>query len=324
MSGPTPPVVPFAAWCEQRRLGGTVTDWQFVATGWESEIWGLTIGGRRLVLREYHGAGGEAKSHAEHRALVALAACGYPVPEVVAVEHDPRHLGRAFILMERIDGPLLAERPGRGAAELGVLQARLHGLDPARLVELGAEGHSDAASVVGDQVHAWSRVITDLKISGFESAMEFLAGAAATVSDGHPGMAHWDVHPWNVIDDPRRGPRVIDWTSAEITDTRFDLAAALVLWISNRMPQARSEHLDAYRGAGGHRVDHLEFFEAAAALRRLFATVVGLRRGPELLGMRSDARQEILDHVPGLVAVYRRWREVGGPAIPDAESALGV
>lgn len=312
----------FEAWCRVQGFPSAITGWESVAAGWESEIWGFTLGDRRLVLREYHGAEGPAKAEVEGRVLRALATSGYPVPEVIALETDPQHLGLPFIVMERIDGPLLADRPGWGASDLGGLQARLHQLDPQTLLTDGVMGHLDPPRQIAVLLQEWRAVIASTGLNGFEAAMEFVDVAAGSVPPGKPGLVHWDLHPWNVIDSPVRGPVVIDWTSATITDVRLDLAASMILWVSSRIPEAAVIHLEAYRSAAGEPVEHLEFFEALAAIRRLFAGVVSLRLGPEAMGMRRDAVADVRAHLPGLAAVYRRWREVGGPAVPIVDEIM--
>lgn len=311
----------FEVWCRTQGLLDAINGWESVAAGWESEIWGFTLGDRRLVLREYHGADGPSKAEVESRALLALAKAGYPVPELIALETDAQHLGLPFIVLERIDGPLLANRPGWGAAELGRLQARLHVLDPRSLLADGVMGHLDPQRQVARLLGEWREVITSTGLAGFGAAMDFAAAAAPTVPPGRPGLVHWDLHPWNVIDSPVAGPVVIDWTAATINDVRLDLAASMILWISNRLPEAGAIHLEAYRTAVGEPVEHLEFFEALAAMRRLFSGVVSLRLGPEALGMRSTAA--IGAHLPGLAAVYQRWREVGGPAVAIVDEVIG-
>ena len=102
-------------------------------------------------------------------------------------------------------------------------------------------------------------------------------------------MAHWDLHPWNVIDERARCPVVIDWTATTVTDTWFDLGAPLILWGSNGLPDGRTAHFDAYRTEAGDPIEDLDFYEAMAAMRRLFGGVVALLRGPQALGMRSAA-----------------------------------
>ena len=313
----------FEAWCRTQGLLDAVNGWELVAAGWESEIWGFTLGDRRLVLREYHGADGPTKAEVESRALLALTRAGYPVPEVIALETDPRHLGRPFIVMERIDGPLLADRPGWGAAELGRLQARLHALDPRDLLAHGVMGHLDPPRQVAGLLGEWRAVIASTRLAGFDAAIDFAAAAARNVPPGRPGLVHWDLHPWNVIDAPVAGPVVIDWTAATINDVRLDLAASMILWISNRLPEAGAIHLEAYRAAAGEPVEQLEFFEALAAIRRLVSGVVSLRLGPEALGMRSAAAAAVSAHLPGLAAVYQRWREVGGPAVALVDEVIG-
>ena len=94
---------------------------QLIASGRDSDVFGYADG---LVLRRYRDG---RSAEGEAATLRAVADLGYPVPVV----HDA---AGPDIVMERVDGPTLAEAlvaglsPDEGGALLADLHDRLHGL----------------------------------------------------------------------------------------------------------------------------------------------------------------------------------------------------
>jgi len=82
---------------------------------------------------------------------------------------------------------------------------------------------------------------------------------------------------------------VIDWTQAEISDARFDLAWTLVVVGTQQSTKWRDFILKEYERLRGTCVERLAYFEVAACIKRLGFVFVALSRGPEELGMRADA-----------------------------------
>jgi aminoglycoside phosphotransferase (APT) family kinase protein len=41
-------------------------------------------------------------------------------------------------------------------------------------------------------------------------------------------IVHWDFHPWNILVRPDGKAFVIDWTTSEVTNYRFDLGWSLL------------------------------------------------------------------------------------------------
>jgi aminoglycoside phosphotransferase (APT) family kinase protein len=114
---------------------------------------------------------------------------------------------------------------------------------------------------------------------------------------------------------------VIDWTQYAVSDPRLDLSWTLLLVDSSDRTDWSDAILAAYEAKRGRQSD-LEVFAVAAAAKRLFASFVALTAGPEALGMRADAAEEIRAHLPALARVYRTLLEGCDIAIPEVESLL--
>src|SRR5690606_38132611 len=102
-------------------------------------------------------------------------------------------------------------------------------------------------------------------------------------------MIHWDFHPANVLFDPPDHYTVIDWTQAEIGDPRFDLAWTLLLAGTQASWEAAGRIQAGTIAQGGEVGPELDFFMAAACLKRLYSVLISLAKGAETLGMRPSA-----------------------------------
>ncbi|MGI9018450.1 MAG: phosphotransferase [Euzebya sp.] len=110
---------------------------------------------------------------------------GYPVPTV----HDA---GEGFLVMDRIDGPMMMDRVGKPpfpVISYGRILADLH----QRLHQIPAPQWLGQAPLPGDRV------------------------------------VHRDLHPMNVLISPQ-GPMVIDWSNASAGDPAFDVADTWLLF----------------------------------------------------------------------------------------------
>ena len=116
----------------------------------------------------------------------------------VPVVHELR-AGGTEIVMDRIDGPIMMD----------AMLKRLWTLPTAAatLADLHDRLHAIAAP-------DWMRQLRD----------------------GGNQIVHLDLHPLNVILNPKRGPVVIDWANASRGDGLFDVAATYVLLTCPRVP----------------------------------------------------------------------------------------
>lgn len=320
----------------QRYLGPTylVRDLTNLSMGWESDVYGFTLENAATghaaprVLRLYFGQHAAYTAGREAAALRLLRQAGYPVPEVYTVEGGTAELGRPFMIMQRVRGELLwpvmqksdAREADQHMARFCRLLVQLHTLDWAAwpAAELARLPRRDVAG----QVAFLGNYLVDYPLEGFDAAMAWLAARQGTVTPVPLALLHWDFHPANVLFAPPDSYSVIDWTQAEICDPRFDLAWTLVLVGSQASWDAAAAILTGYAAQGGATEPDLDYFVAAACLKRLFSVLVSLGHGAESLGMRPNAEAIMAGQLGRIAQVYQRWLEITGVRIAEADRRL--
>ena len=173
---------------------------KLLASGRDGDIFEYAPG---LVLRKTRD--GRSIAH-EARTMQYVADQGYPVPRVEEVRADGTE-----IVMERVDGPIMADAMVRPPWKLG--------------------DHLRVLADLHDQLH---------EIPG----PDWLAA----MPGGGDRLLHMDLHPLNVIMSPR-GPIVIDWPNARCGDPMADVALTYALIRCGRIPLPRpaAAVLDALR-----------------------------------------------------------------------------
>ena len=185
----------------------------------------LTAGDRRYALRTKPGRAADLLPSAhqierEFRVLAALDGTGVPVPRVHVLCTDEDVIGRAFYVMDFVDGrvfqdPRLPELSNaeRGAlfADMNRVLARLHGLD---YQALGLGDFGKPGDYLARQIARWSKQYRASETEPIE-AMDRLIGWLPTCIP--PGEAttlvHGDFRLDNLVIDARE-PKVVgvlDW-----------------------------------------------------------------------------------------------------------------
>jgi aminoglycoside phosphotransferase (APT) family kinase protein len=204
-----------------------VTDIQRLPGGASRECWGAaaqTADGaeHRLILLRDPGVSERQRDVAvEAAAMVAARAGGVPAPELY--DHGAEALGRAYLLMERLDGETIprrllrddayaAVRP-RLARRLGEVLARIHRVDPDRVPGLP---RVDALSEVNGLYEDFAEPRPALEIG-----LRWLARYRPPPSAD--ALVHGDFRTGNLIvgTDGLRG--VLDWELAHRGDPALDL-----------------------------------------------------------------------------------------------------
>jgi aminoglycoside phosphotransferase (APT) family kinase protein len=304
-----------------------------ISNGWESDVYAFdapqwVAGGR--VLRLYFGVNAGATALHEYRSLDLLARAGYPVPRVDLAEPSTQLLGRAFLIMERVEGQSLGVRwrdpdpvvREHERARFCALLAQLHTLEWQHLA--GAE-HVPSLTLA-QQIASWEAYGTQFPSESLRRAIAWLYEASQAVVPQPPGLVHWDFHPENILVDSDGRAQVIDWTQFQATDTRFDLAWTLVLLASERdweTSQAVRAGYAAQRGWDAARVqDDLRFFEAAACGKRLLSVLISLTSGADAVGMRPGAEAVIRSRLARIAIVYQRWLALTETPLPEVAEML--
>jgi aminoglycoside phosphotransferase (APT) family kinase protein len=160
-----------------------------IATGRDGDIYEF---GQGLVLRKTR----DGRSvESEARVMRYAAEHGYPVPKVGEVR-----VGGTELIMERVDGPMMADVIARQPWKLRQYASMLADLQ--------------------DQLHEIP-------------APDWLP----RLPDGGDRLVHLDLHPLNVML-AARGPVVIDWTNAAAGEALTDAAMTYVLLTCPRMEAA--------------------------------------------------------------------------------------
>ena len=316
-----------------------VSDLVSLSVGWESDVYGFRAAwnsqgephDEALVLRVYPGVDAVWKSAREFEAMQMLYRAGYPVPRVDLLEREQSPFGKPFMIMQRAAGSGMWERLFHSAADnqhhlmdlFCGLFARLHAVEWRKYLPDSAErGADESHNSVERTLSRWMPHLNNLPIPGFHANFQWLEEHQHLVQPGPAVPAHWDFHPENVLLDNDGDAVVIDWTSFELTDYRFDLAWTLLLIGSHEGMQWREVILRNYERLSGRKVEGLEYFDAACALRRLFSVVASVIYGPEKLGMRPGAQDIMRRQAPALRKVYNLLQERTGLPIVEVEQFL--
>lgn len=313
-----------------------IFDISLINAGWESDIYtfDLIVGDhppQALILRIYPGMDSVEKSEREYSNLNKLNQIGFPVPEAYILEQDRSHLGNPFIIIERIPGKMLWEvlfsSQEEGQLELidsfSRLFVQLHNLD----FELFKENHlinvdQEPGSLISTQINLWYTYFKTLPIPEFLPLLDWLAENSQGIQGSKTAILHWDFHPGNVILRPDKSMVVIDWTSLQVSDPRFDLAWTLMLITAYEGEKWREPFLEAYERHVGEKVDQLEFFDVAACTRRLFSIAASIAAGAEHMGMRPGAEKIMKKQIAPAQTVYDQLLKLTGIRLPVIEDWL--
>jgi aminoglycoside phosphotransferase (APT) family kinase protein len=319
--------------------GIDVTTFSRIGQGSENEVYSFRLGyeeaGEKteedLILRIYPGDGGDEKSNKEFSTMKYLHSVDYPVPQMKFRESDPSVLGKPFVVMEKVPGPLMGDiffessrQKRRKLLDLFCrMFVRLHRLDWRAFVQGAPLGRAqDPHLAMLDKISQVQEVFHSLDKTEFDPVFDWLRRQSASLEFDDPSLIHWDYHPWNIIMRDDATACVIDWTQAEVLDFRFDLGWTLVLVSTHAHPWLARAVLRRYEQIAGARVRSIGYFEVAACLKRLFAASAFLTHGPERIGMRPGAEVVLKDHAPPLRRVYAMLRRKTQISIPEVETFL--
>jgi aminoglycoside phosphotransferase (APT) family kinase protein len=220
-----------------------ITGIQRLPGGASRESWGVQArmadgAERRLILLRDPGRSDRDRDVAvEAAAMVAARAVGVPAPELYDHGEEALGPGRAYLLMERLDGETIprrllrddayaAVRPGL-ARRLGEILARIHRVDPDSVPGLP---RVDALS----QVIGLYEVFAEPR-PALEIGLRWLA--AHQPAPSADGLVHGDFRTGNLIVDQDGLRGVLDWELAYRGDPMHDLG-----WLCTKAWRFGSAH----------------------------------------------------------------------------------
>jgi aminoglycoside phosphotransferase (APT) family kinase protein len=224
-------------------ISGPLTIEQFKG-GQSNPTYLISGGGRRHVLRAKPGPAAKLlpSAHAverEFRVITALGAAGIPVPRTYCLCEDESVIGRAFYVMEYVEGRVLWDQslpgmtlPERAAIydEMNRVIAALHRVDHAGvgLSDFGRPGNYFAR-----QIGRWSRQYRASETERIGAMDALIAWLPENVPPGDAtAVVHGDFRMDNLIFHPRE-PRilaVLDWELSTLGDPLADFSYHCMSW----------------------------------------------------------------------------------------------
>jgi aminoglycoside phosphotransferase (APT) family kinase protein len=161
-----------------------------------------------------------------------------------------------------------------------------------------------------------------MPLPGFLAGFHWLEEHQHDVLSTSAAPVHWDFHPENILIKENDEAVVIDWTSLDLTDYRFDLGWTLLLITTYEGARWRNILLNEYERQAGHKVEGMAYFDAVSSFRRLISVVGSLLLGADRFGMRPGAEEIMRRQSAPLKRVYRQFQAITGQKIPEVENFL--
>ncbi|MFT3821502.1 MAG: phosphotransferase [Rubrivivax sp.] len=257
-------------------FAGPLTVQQFKG-GQSNPTYQLVTPGARYVMRSKPGPAARLlpSAHAierEFRVMSALALTEVPVPRMHLLCEDEAVIGRAFYVMECVNGRVLWDPalPGLGRDERGAIYdemnrvvAALHSVD---LRAVGLADYGKPGSYFERQIGRWSKqylASATERIEAMERLIEWLPAhlPASARDDGQASVVHGDYRLDNLIFHPTE-PRIVavlDWELSTIGHPLADFSYHCMAW-----------HIPAgeFRGMAGADLGVLGIPDEAAYIQR--------------------------------------------------------
>lgn len=234
-----------AAWlaAHVEGFGGPLSVEQFKG-GQSNPTFKLVTPARAYVMRSKPGPVAKLlpSAHAierEYRVLAALASTEVPVPQVHALCEDESVIGRAFYVMEHVEGRVLWEQslPGMDQAERGAVYdemnrviAALHSVD---FAAIGLSDYGKPGNYFARQIGRWSRQYQASETETIEAMDRLIEWLPAHVPAGDDTtIVHGDYRLDNLIFDARQ-PRIraiLDWELSTLGHPLADFSYHCMAW----------------------------------------------------------------------------------------------
>jgi aminoglycoside phosphotransferase (APT) family kinase protein len=223
--------------------GGELSVEQFKG-GQSNPTFKLTAGSQHYVLRTKPGPAAKLlpSAHAidrEYRVMDALHRAGFPAARQVALCLDEAVIGRAFFIMDYVEGRVLWDQslPGmtreeRGAIydELNRVIAQLHTLDPAKI---GLADYGKPGNYFARQVERWTKQYQASATEPIEAMDRLIEWLPRHIPPGdQTSIVHGDYRLDNMIFHPTE-PRilaVLDWELSTLGHPAADFSYHCLSW----------------------------------------------------------------------------------------------
>lgn len=224
-------------------LSGPLAIEQFKG-GQSNPTYRLSAGGRRYVLRAKPGPAAKLlpSAHAvdrEFRVISALRQAGIPVPQTYCLCEDESVIGRAFFVMECVEGRVLWDQslPGLSSGERAAMYdemnrviAALHSVD---FAAIGLADYGKPGNYFARQIGRWSKQYRASETEPNEAMDNLIAWLPGNIPAGEEiSVVHGDYRMDNLIFHPTE-PRILailDWELSTLGHPLADFSYHCMSW----------------------------------------------------------------------------------------------
>ena len=274
--------------------------------GQSNPTYRLSAGGKHYAMRAKPGPAAKLlpSAHAverEYRVISALGNTDIPVPRTYALCEDEDVIGRAFYIMDCVEGRVLWDPalpgmtlPERGAIydEMNRVIAALHGVDYAAI---GLADYGKPGNYFARQIGRWSKQYQASETEKIEAMDNLIAWLPNNIPVGdETAIVHGDYRLDNLIFHPTE-PRILailDWELSTLGHPLADISYHCMGW---RIPPGQfrgiggldlaalgipgeKEYVAAYcRRTGRERIDNWDFY-LAYNMFRIAAILQGIKK----------------------------------------------
>ena len=313
-----------------------ITTAENISTGWEGDLLSLTLdyteGQTRrtedAILKLYYGQEGPDKAEKEWYCLQRMNEISYPVPRPLFAAPHVSPFKQPAVAMEKIRGQTASHVFEHSDHEMKqALMARccqlyiaLHTLDWVPLVPPSEQHRAEDVipSWLADAQSKSNRQLPDV----FDPVLDWLQKQSKDVPCPRLSITHGDFHLNNILVREDGTLFVIDWTGANVTDYRFDLAWTLMLMRTHGETDQATMMQAAYYRLADHPPEHMAFFESMACFKRLFEIAVALHSGTAAMSMKPGAEEEMKQKAHRIKAVYELLQQHITTPLPYIEELI--
>ncbi|MBE0624071.1 MAG: phosphotransferase [Burkholderiales bacterium] len=274
--------------------------------GQSNPTYRLSAGGKRYVMRAKPGPAAKLlpSAHAvdrEFRVISALGKTDIPVPRTYALCEDEGVIGRAFYIMDYVEGRVLWDQslPGMSMAERAAIYgemnrviAALHNVDYAAI---GLAGFGKPGNYFARQIGRWSKQYQASETEKLEAMDNLIAWLPNNIPAGdETAIVHGDYRMDNLLFHPTE-PRVLailDWELSTLGHPLADFSYHCMSWrippgqfrgiagldlAALGIPLEQDYVADYCRRTGRERIDNWDFY-LAYNMFRIAAILQGIKK----------------------------------------------
>ena len=314
-------------------LNTKILDLNEISAGWETELYSFEmrysendgIKKKKLVIRMYPGDSAERKLTNEFFIYKNLSKQNYPVPKIHYMSIEKQYVGKPFLIMDWIPGGTLDQKLSSQPEETFRLFCQLfvdlHKLDWKPFLR-NQNLEKNVVSSIDIYLDSLENRVKQHKLTELKPILTWLRGQRNRIKNEYLALGHFDFHTFNILLNEKGEPYVIDWPSARVSDFRFDLGWTLTLYrvYSNR--ENRNTLFEKYQEIAGKQIEHMDFFEVSAILRRLSDILETFKFSGESVGLRNGVAQMIKDSISHVENLNSYLEELAGFRIMEVDELI--